>query len=1578
MVQENDQLLTKLCVRLVNQTSEQTAGSGVIYSHPSLNEFIYVLTAAHCLFEDMDAFQIPMEEVKLQFYSPIQDTYVDLVHKINFSLVWTDVENDVAILVLNISEVESITGKLPAVNMVMDRNDHTQFVAKGFPSATDGKEIVSISPSWAQQVPEKDQFQLHINQDFSDEFSSHYRVDGFSGSGIFLYDHEQIYLYGIFTRFLDAGKIIYCQPLTKFDNLLRLSYLPSFSYTFFGSHGISSDFFYSHAERSIAELGPRFNSELNFKLPIAGYFNAISKDSSFRQLVTKIVDKQLSESVYGSGETEIENIVESYYELNKEIKAWFNAISWSGNDQILVGEIIEIINLFEDATNKKESELYEKRYELASGKDHNRNEIRELFSSEISHLGKMTRNLSDFTNELHNTHISLSNHPVLLIKGSAGAGKSHLLGDILVSRNQNGLPTVLLLGQLFLTGKTLWDNILQQLGLSCTQQEFLSALSNIGEQVGSRVLLMVDAINEGAGKTLWHDGLAGFIHECSQYRGLGLVISIRTTYWKTLIPESVKNNEFITTIEHEGFRGNEYEAVKLFSEFYRIKQPNFPLLNPEYSNPLFLHMICKGIKSSPEQVFPQGFQGITKVFGYYLNAVQDRLIKKRDIYDYAPNLVRNALNSFAKACFAYERRLMSLADALELFCKEFPGFPHLLGDLIEESVLIRSIPSRYRWDETDEEEEVVYFAYERFGDFYIAGELIKDFPDRAKALDKFKKDESLGKLIDDGGYLNSGILEALAVLLPERFGLEIFEVFDWVFEEGKNDYSFTNHSIPQWYLNSLKWRRPETIDDDKFGIWADTTDQFQVSDHEYFNFLYEMCAVDNHPFNSERMTRIFMGHSMSERDAFIQQYFHYYNGTDDDGLARPINRLIDWAWRPDISAETSHRSALLVSQALSWILGSTNNGLRDQTTKAMVNLLQDQIPALVELFKRFINIDDKYIAERLCAIAYGCALRAKNTEELRVLAQTVYDNVFRGNNPPAHIFSRDYSRHIIEFTLSKGVILDLSGGNFRPPYNAILPEQYPTKEELKKYEEEKDENGSAGQASRANGKIIHSVINWDFGRYTIDFAIRNFESIAFSFEKQITLFRKELPRGGKRLFSLLKTLFRMYSTPINKRQKLNIGNEEQLNLYWSEVDAFWAKIEGDLLVKLDDEQKKFYKEKLLPYWSLELRNKEDKNLFLDKDKIKTWIAKRVFDLGYDGKIHGYFDNHIGDSYRRSEGTKIERIGKKYQWIAFYEVLGILADNYKIKERYSTTKTSWVYNGPWDLTYRDIDPSFTTKRDREKYNDDDFGLLRDNAAWFLPNKYMHWNNLQPDWADTIADLPDPLTCIQRIDTKGVEWLYLYSSYTWKAPKTVGESRFGAGSKEIWYLFQSFLVPRGKYNNVLNWLQDQEFNGRWLPEASEVSNLLARENYWSPLSKEIGKERAIWHSLEDTNFKVMLPTGEAIGSLDKDYSGAHFGYQMPNKKIFENLGLSYADQDGEFQNPEGEILFSNLSPLGCMIRKDSLQKFLEENNLRIIWTLLGEKNSFYEESREEDIRKSLSGVFTMENRELKDSPIKVSDW
>ncbi len=59
----------------------------------------------------------------------------------------------------------------------------------------------------------------------------------------------------------------------------------------------------------------------------------------------------------------------------------------------------------------------------------------------------------------------------------------------------------------------------------------------------------------------------------------------------TVFPTELRDtNNDVTHYIHKGFRGIEYQAVRVFFPKFGIKVPDTPLLSPEFSNPLFLKL----------------------------------------------------------------------------------------------------------------------------------------------------------------------------------------------------------------------------------------------------------------------------------------------------------------------------------------------------------------------------------------------------------------------------------------------------------------------------------------------------------------------------------------------------------------------------------------------------------------------------------------------------------------------------------------------------------------------------------------------------------------------------------------------------------------------------------------------------------------------------------------------------------------------------------------------------------------------------------------------------------------------------
>lgn len=1476
----NNNSVSTITVRL-RMDSNNIIGTGVLYYEDLLADKVYVLTAAHCMFEDSDNFERKFNSIYIDIYSPQEKIYKSItVENIDENLISKTEFEDIAIIILDKEKIDSINPSIPKIQVITERKSFNSFITKGFPKATKGKELAAVSVTWLQEMIETKCFQLQLNADYTAT-----NAEGFSGAGIFLEANNEIYLFGIFIRFREEekGKVIYCQYIDTANNVLRKNFLPVIKYSYLGENGLNPSFFADQIEQEIKNLGPRFNEKLNYQLPIARFFNNISNDSTYHQNIISKTDKWLTAKEYKKLKdneylAEIEIELET---LRQETKDWLVEFqSHLVETEITLLPLTEKIKIFNDKILEKWHEIYDLSIEIKDEKDKPQKSLR----SELSRLKEIQNANRELIKDVDSLNINLANHPALIIQGEAGCGKSHLLGDIATQRKNQNLPTILLLGNTFFN-ETIEKNILSILDLTCSFKDFIENLNSIGQQINSRVLILIDAINEGAGMDLWKSQIAGFIDKVAKYPAIGLVLTIRSTYYNDIIPENFKSNSNITIITHEGFKGNEYEAVKLFCSYYNLELPNFPILNPEFTNPLFLYTICEAVKDLPDKSFPKGFNGINKTYSLFKDSLNKKFENKRAEYKYQ-NIVSKAIEKLSDAIFKKEYQSLDLLEAVQLFNTEFSKFPYLLSDLIEESVLIKT---RNEYDEENPKDNVS-FSYQRFGDFFMAEALLKSYSTKEDLQKAFVDDTRFQKIANKYQWSYRGIIEAFSILLPERYNLELFELIDFFFNKKVNERdkilskNITYTFFTQILLDSLKWRELSNIDYKKITNWLRKNGR--LTNEEFYYKLTELSAIPNHPFNGDRLHRLLLKYSMPKRDSFWQNYITKYSSYDNNNnkIVPPLQRLIDWAWSPNISSNVDSETARLVAQTLAWVLSSTDITLRDKTTKALVNLLEQQPDVLIKVLMAFVDIDDLYILDRLYAVVYGCILRTEKDDSVKKIAQYTFDTIFKNGNLPVHILIRDYARNTIEYAIYKNVKLNIDVKLIRPPYRSRCNYKPLSNEELdKKYKPKKD-NGHYRKNEWGITAILDSMVTeygrgtggyGDFGRYVFQSAVSNFKL----------------------------------------SNRLNV----------------------DLLSNLAVE----------------------------------WIFEKY---GYNHQIHGEYDSMASDSYQERQ-HKIERIGKKYQWIALYQILAIIADNYKIFNNWSFDEKCHSYKGPWELNIRNIDPAYITKNKDE----DEGNYTKQNIKeWWEYSEYIHWNHPDAEWVKTTDDLIDPKQIIEKKDPNSEEWLQLRHFIRWEEPKKIGIERYGVRKKQLWYLIQGLLVKKTDKKKIISYLKRKNFRGRWLPEnRNDNSGLINREKFWSPAYLDIYKRnKNIWDNIGKTKYKVIITTEEAKGDIEDDKSDANRTYNIPCKYIFEGMELQYASTDGDLKNINNETIVMSSNRKGVLIRKKDLVNFLENNNLDILWTLTGEKLSFNNHQKEESYFTYPCGVYYLKDSKL-EGELKMYD-
>ncbi len=831
----------------------------------------------------------------------------------------------------------------------------------------------------------------------------------------------------------------------------------------FGGNEFTDEDFTRFNAESIKDLGKRYTPELNVEVKANEYFEVLSRGKSFAFFLDeelKIAEDACRRIEKDKHCNNAIDKIESVRNTTKKIKN----INISGIDILSLDEFLTALSLLaetvQDIANKivdKDKTTYEE--------------------------NRVSRKIYDYAvdvlhvyNDLSQDIMRLVNDPILILSGEAGVGKSHLIADVVERRAKEKQFSLLFLGQKFVTDEEPFTQMMNMLYFKGSSEEFLEMLEAKAEASGHRIIIFIDAINEGRGLTIWQSSIRSFVDKIRQHPWLGLVLSIRNSYEYAILPWDELGYDYCVRAIHYGFEHNTKKAVQLYFKEYGILYPSVPLLNPEFRNPLFLHLFCEGMKNNGYRKFPDGIRGITSVINLFLNGVEKSLRKNKH-YSLSIKIVEKATRIFIEYTAKDGRHEMPIDKAIELFsdiCPRIFNEGELLDSLISEGLFCKNAFLRADGSYG----ECIYFTYERFENILQAEYLIDELQLDTDALEeyvrKFKHPYRIG-----------GLLESLAILLPERKGVELYD---------KLPNFYNDKAVVNAVLFSLIWRDESTIDSHLDSYFTNFMDNNQFWDH-FIQTIMEVSFNTGNYYNANYFHRMFAPMQLADRDAmWIPALYRIYGSQDNI-----IEEIINWVWDESDEVNIDEKTVELGATMLSWFLASTNRKLRDTATKALVQLLHNRMQMMVPLFGKFSTVDDPYIHERLYAVALGCAVRSKSKEHLTCLCQYIYSKVFDVEDEVyPHVLLRDYARETIEYAISIGHQLNIDKDKIRPPYKSTYNFAPVPDEEIKAmYKECRENKNCYGMYYMLTSMFTeHTTIGFsygDFGRYTFQHALHSWD-----------------------------------------------------------------------------------------------------------------------------------------------------------------------------------------------------------------------------------------------------------------------------------------------------------------------------------------------------------------------------------------------------------------------------------------------------------------------------------------------------
>jgi hypothetical protein len=1299
----------------------------------------------------------------------------------------------------------------------------------------------------------------------------------------------------------------------------------------FNEQWFSDDWFRQRITEVYSIAGKRYIPNLHVELDLERAFEALGRTSQFLSQISERLGsarREFDQCRTGSlSGTSVEGAVRLLGEVLGQLLGIFTP-SRTPFEPLSLTSIVQLADRGGELAAQILSELLGIRSKDAAGASK-----RERYSYECRQLRLVQYRLNDLKELVTSPVATVANTGALLLVGDAGTGKTHLFCEVARRRSQACAPTLLFLAEQFVPGEP-WSQMVNILGLRCDRDELLGALGAIAEARGTRAMILIDALNEEQGWRVWPTHLPAMLTELRRHPTIGLAVSVRSSYERSVIPEQLRGNDEIVRFVHRGFEGREEDAVDRYFAHYGIEPPAFPMLDPEFSNPLFLRILCEGIQNSGLSRIPTGLRGFTAVFRFFLDSVNQKLAHPKYLdYDPHRHVVMKAVEVLIAAMIAREADWLPrefASEALEAVLQRAGFDKSLFRCLLDEGVLVEDL----MWTRVTQEmppgtrgasksSQVVRFQYQRFADYLIVQHLLAPHLEVGKPQAAFEPGQRLARVLADPGSCraNQGLVEALAVILPETGGAELPSLVPHCASFG---------SVKEAVSASLVWRRATSV---SAATWS-YAEQTILLDKEARNMLLRglvLVAIDpEHPYNGRFLHSWLLPMRMVDRDAIWSTFLalEYAGGG-------AVARLLRWAESRRDRDQANHEVGTLATFALAWFLTSSSRVLRDRATKALVALLQLRIGEAAKLLETFSAANDDYVLERLAAAAYGAAMRCRTAGEVGPLAAACYEQFFKSTRPPVNALTRDYLRGMVELAIHLREPIAIEAERIRPSYGEPLPQGFASGQRATTMDRTSTSDWPVGLRS-----VYDSVTNHDFSWYVLRDLCGSF--LAARLEDPVAPRRRETYDAfEKGLSATQATAWEKYRGPrltITELRDLLPGSAEH-ETSWP--TSFTALAREEFEATLSPQQLEVFRREIRPYVEEGLSGEERPRI--TPAAVQDFILNYVVAIGWRQELDDFDTSAIiSSSDMRNE---VERIGKKYQWIAFYRLIGLLADNFQFTDENHNTVGS--YEGPWQIIYgRNIDPSLLIRSKSKEAP----GI----RCWWEPKPYDSWADEVDEitWLSEESDLPDVLgtfLCVKDLDRE--EWLVLEGDYKWTQPPEPGRRYLELPQRQIHYNITSCLVRREHGSSVLKSLLSAGLPRESSLEPRHLSEVFLGEMNWAPIyvsqmKPYYGYEEwttdSLPHPVLVTTEHYYAEPGSYDGSMDESVT-----LPSPAHWIVEKMGLKWNGVEGEWcVGTPCRTIFSDPSaqspgPTALLGHRKELEHFLEEQHCSVVWIITGTK-------------------------------------
>jgi len=364
---------------------------------------------------------------------------------------------------------------------------------------------------------------------------------------------------------------------------------------------------------------------------------------------------------------------------------------------------------------------------------------------------------------------------------------------------------------------------------------------------------------------------------------------------------------------------------------------------------------------------------------------------------------------------------------------------------------------------------------------------------------------------------------------------------------------------------------------------------------------------------------------------------------------------------------------------------------------------------------------------------------------------------------------------------------------------------------------------------------------------------------------------------------------------------------------------------------------------------------------LSKLDMGKWILQRVaHEFEYKGSGSEQYDRYMLYKYGpgRAKPTWAERIGKKYQWIAMYQLASRLNDNVE-RERSrrdpEPTRTPLIL-----LEERKLDPTLSLEV-----------VMRepDAEAWWIGATAdiqigEHLSNTE--WVKREDDLPTMEELLAIKKRNGQCWLPLVSYPSWNNKDK--DADWNDPYRRVWINLQSYLIPSENATTAYDYLHRHSFFERRMPEGFTFSYGFAGEYPWAiPFNTEPEE----LYNRDGSSPIDYIPSWNELAvewEYDATLTENHY-IHVPARVFFIPHDLWWDSRDG-YRITNGRTVFRDPSltekgPKALIADIEDLSTRLDTIGLSLIWILHSEKMIIGGQDIDRNPRRTFSQVAKLMN-------------